>query len=268
VALSGLITVVNLFLCLVVGARLARAGAGPDRGPERALEVYFLASAFFATVCQAIAYGALVDPRLVLPEAQSRLVLGAGVLGMAIGAVAVLCFTWLAFRPGDARARIAVAVGAVLALGGWAAEALNEGFAITLEPGPGHWLAWLGRTAPAAWVTVESFRYWAVLRRRLRIDLADPVVVNRFFLWGVWSLATLINLCADLLSRAIYWSLADSRTEVVMEVIEPVVIGTMGVTMVLSLVSAVTLFLTFFPSDRYREWIVRRSRRKFVATWR
>jgi len=268
VAFSGLITVANLVLCLLVGARLLRIGCDADRKPERALAVYFLASAFFATVCQAVAYGALVDPRLALPETQSRLVLGAGVLGMAVGAAAVWCFTWLAFRPDDSRARMAAFAGSVLALGGWAFEAMHEGFAITLNPGPGHWLAWLGRTGAAAWVAMESFRYWAMLRRRLRIDLADPVVVNRFFLWGVWSLATFANLSADLVARTLYWSLAETRTELVMEVIEPVVIGTMAVTMVLSIISAVTLFLTFFPSAGYRRWIKQRANRKFVATWR
>jgi len=42
-------------------------------------------------------------------------------------------------------------------------------------------------------------------------------------------------------------------------VIEPVVIGTMAVTMVLGVVSAITLVLTFFPTAGYRTWIVRRA---------
>jgi hypothetical protein len=258
-AFSGLVTLLNLVLCLVVGARLLRSGMGSDRGPERALAVYFLASAFFATVCQAVSYGAIVDPRLVLPGNASRWILGFGILGMAIGGSAVAVFTWLSFHRDDATARRAAIAISFVAIGGFVFEALHEGFAIVLSPGPGHWVAWLGRTAPVAWVAVESIRYWLRLRRRLRIGLADPVVVNRFFLWAVWSFATLANLTADPVARLIYRTWAGTGPEVVMAVIEPVVIGTMTVTMVLGVVSAVTLVLTFFPTVAYRNWIARRA---------
>lgn len=89
-AFSGLITLLNLVNCLVVGFRLLRIGLSRDRRPERALAVYFRASAFLSTVCRAIAYGALVDPRLVLPPSASRWVLGLGILGMSVGGVSSL----------------------------------------------------------------------------------------------------------------------------------------------------------------------------------
>ena len=260
-AFSAVVTLLNLILCLVVGTRLLRAGLGRGRRPELALAVYFLASAFLSTVCQGLAYGGLVDPSIALPDRASRIVLGLGVLGMAAGGSAVCVFTWLSFRRDAAWARRTAIAGSLLALGGFAFEALHEGFAITLNPGPGHWVAWAGRTAPVFWVAVESFRYWAQLRRRLHIGLADPVLVNRFLLWGTWSAATLVNLGADLIARLLYRALAGSTTEVVMEVIEPVVIGTMAVTMVLGVVSATTLFLTFFPTAGYRRWIESRAAR-------
>jgi len=260
-AFSALVTLLNLVLCLVVGTRLLRTGLGRDRGPELALAVYFLASAFLSTVCQGLAYGGLVDPSIALPDRASRIVLGLGVLGMAAGGAAVCVFTWLSFRRDAAWARRTAIAGSLLALGGFAFEALHEGFAITLNPGPGHWVAWAGRTAPVFWVAVESFRYWAQLRRRMRIGLADPIVVNRFLLWGTWSAATLVNLGADLIARLLYRALAGSTTEVVMEVVEPIVIGTMAVTMLLGVVSATTLFLTFFPTAGYRRWIESRAPR-------
>jgi len=259
-AFSGLVTLLNLVLCLVVGTRLLRAGRGPNRRPELALAIYFLASAFLSTVCQGLVYGGLIDPSIALPDRASRLVLGLGVLGMSVGAAAICVFTWLSFRPNARWARWAAAAGSLLAIGGFAFEALHEGFAVSLDPGPGHWAAWAGRTAPVAWVTAESFRYWALLRRRLRIGLADPVVVNRFLLWGIWSTATLVNLAADLIARVLYTTWAGTTSELVMEVLVPVVIGTMAVTMVLGVISATTLFLTFFPTARYRRWLESRSR--------
>ena len=70
--------------------------------------------------------------------------------------------------------------------------------------GPGHWIGWLGRTMAIFGVAFESFRYWRMLRRRLRLGLADPVVTNRFLLWAVWAACSTLNFVADLASRALY----------------------------------------------------------------
>jgi hypothetical protein len=258
-AFGAVVTLLNLVLCLMVGARLLRGGFGRQRSPELALAIYFLASAFLSTVCQGLVYGGLVDPSLALPDRTGRFVLGLGVLGMALGGAAVCVFTWLTFRRDSGWARLAAVAGSLLAIGGWTFEALHEGFAVSLHPGPGHWAAWAGRTGPMVWVGVETFRYWAVLRRRLRFGLAEPVVVNRFLLWGIWSAATFVNLAADLIARVLYMMLAGTTTELVMEVVTPVVIGTMSVTMVLGVVSAITLFLTFFPTAAYRRWLESRG---------
>jgi hypothetical protein len=257
-ALGALITLLNLVLCLVVGTRLLRAGLGPGRRPELALAIYFLASAFLSTVCQGLVYGGVIDPSIALPDRAAHLVLALGVFGMSVGGAAVFVFTWLSFRPTTRWVRWAAVAGSSLAIGGFAFEALHEGFAVTLNPGPGHWTAWAGRTAPMVWLTAESLRYWALLRRRLRLGLAEPVVVNRFLLWGIWSAATFVNLAADLIARVIYFAAAGT-TELVMEVVQPVVIGTMAVTMALGVISAATLFLTFFPTPAYRRWLTSRA---------
>jgi hypothetical protein len=257
-AFGALVTLLNLLLCLVVGTRLLRAALAPDRRPELALAIYFLASAFLSTVCQGLVYGGVVDPSIALPERASRLVLGLGVFGMAVGGAAVFVFTWLSFRRDARWARWLAVAGSLVAIGGWVFEALHEGFSVSLAPGPGHWVAWVGRTAPIVWVTAESLRYWGTLRRRLRVGLADPVVVNRFLLWGIWSAATFVNLAADLIARLIYLAAAGT-TEIVMDVVTPVVVGTMAVTMVLGVISAATLFLTFFPTARYRRWLESRA---------
>jgi hypothetical protein len=191
-------------------------------------------------------------------------VLGLGILGMAVGGVAVSIFTWQTFRRGSSWARWAALAGSCLALGGFGFEAVHEGFAFRLVPGAGHWTAWLGRSAPMVWVTVESFRYWAMLRRRLRFGLADAVLVNRFLIWGIWSAATFVNLAADPIARVVYVTLAGTTTELVVEVARPVVIGTMAVTMVLGIVSAATLFLTFFPTSAYRRWVEARAEARAV----
>jgi hypothetical protein len=44
-----------------------------------------------------------------------------------------------------------------------------------------------------AWSASESLAYHARLRRQLALGIANPVVVNRFLLWGVSSVASVIG---------------------------------------------------------------------------
>ena len=59
------------------------------------------------------------------------------------------------------------------------------------------------------------------------------MLVNRFLLWGLFSMATFVNLAADPAARVIYAALGGSATQRDMDIVARVVIGTMGVTMVL-----------------------------------
>jgi hypothetical protein len=107
-------------------------------------------------------------------------------------------------------------------------------------------------------VAFESFRYWLQLRRRQRLGLADPVVTDRFLLWSIWAACATLNLVADLASRSLYW-LFFGTVEPVAEHLAALVVPTIIVTMVLGVVSAVTLFLTFFPTPAYQRWVSKRS---------
>jgi len=168
--LMGLVTALNLVLSLVVGLRLlgvARRGGWPV--PELSLAIYFLVSAFLATPPQIVVYGGMGDPRLAVPGAVARGLLAFAVLGMAIGAAAAYVFTWKTFRPERTFAKAIVVAGCACLALGYAIEAIFEGFAPVMFAGPGHWLGWLGRTLAMVGITFESFRYWQMLRRRLRV---------------------------------------------------------------------------------------------------
>lgn len=256
---SGLVTGLNLLLSLVVGVRLLQLGARSSGIQEPALGTYFVVSAFFATIALLAVYGTLTAPDLVLAPATVHALLGFATLGMAIGAAGIYVFTWRTFRPESPAAAAAVFCGCAALVVGFAAEALGDGFVLAIFPGPAHWLGWAGRTAALAWVSVESFRYWALSRRRLALGLADPVVANRFLLWGIWSAAVCVNFASDLGARLVYAHVAGTTTEIVYEVAEPIVLATVSLTMVLGIVSAVTLFLVFFPTESYRRWIAARS---------
>lgn len=257
--LAGLVTALNLVLSLVVGLRLlVRARRGGWPAPELTLALYFLVSAFLATPPQILVYGGMGDPRLAVPEAASRMLLGFAVLAMAIGAGAIYVFTWKVFQPERGWARAIVVAGCACLALGYAIEALHEGFAPVVFAGLGHWIGWAGRTAAMLGVAFESFRYWLRLRRRLRLGLADPVVTNRFLLWAIFAAGSTLNYVADLASRSLYWWVYGT-VQPVPEQLAAMVGPTIIVTMLLGVISAVTLFLTFFPSPAYRRWIEARS---------
>jgi hypothetical protein len=256
-ALAGLVTAVNLLLSLVVGLRLlARARHGWP-APELSLAIYFLVSAFLATPPQVVVYGGMGDPRLAVAEPVARALLAFAVAAMAIGAGAAYVFTWKTFRPERTFAKLIVAAGIACLAVGYLIEAF-EGFAPVMFAGPGHWIGWAGRTAAPAGIAWESFRYWRMLRRRLRIGLADPVVTNRFLLWAVWAACSTANFVADLASRTIYW-LVFGTIQPVPEYLAATVAPTIAVTMAIGAVSAVTLFLTFFPTRAYLRRIEARA---------
>jgi hypothetical protein len=247
--LAGLVTAVNLVLSLVVGLRLLLRARHGWPAPEVSLAIYFLVSAFLATPPQIVVYGGMGDPRLAVPEPLARALLAFAVAAMAVGAAAAYVFTWKTFRPERTFAKVIVAAGIACLAVGYAIEA-GEGFAPVMFAGPGHWIGWLGRTVATLGIAFESFRYWSMLRRRLRLGLADPVVTNRFLLWGVWAACSTLNFVADLASRSIYW-LVFGTIQPVPEYLAATVAPTIAITMALGCVSAVTLFLTFFPTRTY-----------------
>lgn len=110
-------------------------------------------------------------------------------IAMAIGWTSVWIFTWRVFRPASTAAR-AVCFGgiAVTAACGAAniARSLTVADPATLDFGE---LAYTGTSLTAIasyfWGGFESFRYYAMMRKRQALGMADPVVVNRFLLWGL-----------------------------------------------------------------------------------
>jgi hypothetical protein len=257
--LTGLVTALNLVLSLVVGLRLfARARRGGWPAPELCLAIYFLVSAVLGTPPQIVVYGGMGDPRLAVSEPAARALLAFAVLAMAIGGAAAYVFTWKTFQPDRWWAKAIVVAGCACLALGYAIEALFEGFAPVMFAGPGHWIGWAGRSAAMLGIAFESFRYWRMLRRRLRLGLADPVVTNRFLLWTVWAACSTLNFVADLASRSFYW-LWYGTIQPVPEYLAAMVGPTIIVTMVLGCVSAVTLFLTFFPTPAYLRWVQARA---------
>ncbi len=183
---------------------------------------------------------------------KGAILFAAGLFFVCLGLQMSFLFCWYVFRRHEAWARwVVVATGFIFA-SVWvgmlmfgldatemkAAHAQIKPFAssiITMQ------------MFSAAWVSFESFRYWGMQRRRLRLDLADPVVVERFLLWG------LSNFGAVLLGATLLQSLLRGNL-VLRDPFALMALSILGTAMVF------TQGLSFFPPKFYVRWVNARAR--------
>lgn len=126
-------------------------------------------------------------------------------LGLACTQVAIACFfafTWQVFRRRSAWA-MALVLLACGVLGAQWQGLLGASQGATMQEIFRHTRAWgmgIVATLGAAflWTGIESFAYHRKLVRRLSLGLAEPEIVNRFWLWGVGGFAT-TAICGVLL---------------------------------------------------------------------
>lgn len=167
----------------------------------------------------------------------------AGTIAVSVASLAFALFTQRVFRPGR---------GWALALVGLSTVAFIALFAVTLQD---HWRAGPDQTDPAmlgrgallsfvwAWMGLECLRYRGVLRRRLALDLADPLVVNRFTLWAFVSIESFLlnSICTVLSFRA--GGQGMSGDDLIL------------VTGVLGMSGAVAIYLAFAAPRAYQRWV-------------
>ena len=99
----------------------------------------------------------------------------------------------------------------------------------------------VARSTCIAWGAVESFIYYGQLRRRGRLGLAPPLVVNRFFMWGLGLSAMTLLMASTLLARAVD--------------VDPAAFGWVLIESCVGMLGATTLWLTFFPTPFYRRML-------------
>jgi hypothetical protein len=262
--LGAVVLLLNLGLSLVVGARLLARSFAPGLWVERFLAVYFLVGVCVGGSLVTAAYAGWSDPSLGLPEAWIAPLHAAGSGCIAVGTVAVLLFTHRTFRAGQHWAAAVAVAGTLALVGSFAARCVSEGFAISTDPGPIHWLLYWLRIGALGWMASEAIAYWVRTRRRLELGLIDPMVANRFALWSVWAGATLSTALSEVVARAIYhWVGGDagSSDSAVRGLAAPIIVISLTITSTTGLVAAGSLFLTFFPTAGYRGWVEHRARR-------
>lgn len=259
IIVSGLVTCCNLVLSFLVGLWLLRLSRRSPGGPEIWLALYFLVAAFLGMGLANIVYMSWGDPSLALPQPLTTILHALYLFGVTAGMACLYVFTRLTFRPDAGWARLLVAGVVLTMVVGYAGIGLADGFRIRVLPGVAHWITWAARTSVFLWMLVESLTYWARLRRRLRLGLADPMVTNRFLLWGIWASTTLLLGLIDPLSRIWYVSRAGNTEQWIPEVGSPVLMVLVASSAALSVIVMGTVYLTFFPTAGYRRWIESRG---------
>jgi hypothetical protein len=109
------------------------------------------------------------------------------------------------------------------------------------------WMAILFRAGAHGWMGLEAFLYHRLMRRRLRLGLADPVVADRMWLWSVAGTAIAILWLGAGVARTVGGA-AGLQHPLTLQFIA-----------VLGLLSAITNWLVFVPPRAYVRRIERRA---------
>jgi hypothetical protein len=242
-------TVISIVVGCMVGATLLRRASRTRQLPEFAIGIGLLAFCALARPLS-IAAETLGDTS---SQATRILLLSGSTIGSGLGVACLLLFTCRVFQPSSrwATGTLGVGLAAILVtrigiVKGFVAVPENEVASFASAP------FWVGLsvviwTSGYIWAAAESLRYYGMLRRRLRLGLADPVVTNRFLLWGIGCAV------AGLVSASLI-----ATTAAGMDVHgHPVPQLLMSIT---GFVGPITWYLGFAPPDGYLRLIRRRAR--------
>jgi hypothetical protein len=224
----------------IVGIRLLRLAAR-----TRELSDFLVGFALFDLA--GVAYPLiLVGTQPDLSLGGAKLFSTLSMLTMAAGWAAVFVFTQRVFRPGEKWAMALAAAGVAMVLYGLVGGIVHVQEAadrVTLRS-PLSRVLWMQYASVMvyAWSAVEGFRCWAQAKKRLRLGLADAMVVNRFLLWGCVGIASLLSIVPSLV---ITLAGGDAFASVPARLC----------TALSGLFSSLALQLAFLPPAAYRRWV-------------
>jgi len=229
-----------LLTVLIVGSRLLMLARRTRQLPELLLGCALLAGGAIGGPLE----GAAGVIRAEGGEAiAGKLLLAAKIAGLG----AVIChvsFIRIVFRPRERWARLlasAIIVCPVAALFGYGT---NGAYATSAIPWNWFWIDIAARIVASVWMAAEGAIYYGMMKRRLQLGLADPLITNRFLLWtlaGAFSIVVLLTSVPPMVLDPV----ADLR----LLTLDLFIFSIAGVC-----ISAL-YFLTFLPPDRFRRWI-------------
>jgi hypothetical protein len=230
--------VISGFVYLFVGVRLyllsRRTGHTPETLIATSFLLWVLAYAFWD-----IPY-ALVDSEELIPAFCSY----GSLIALALGNVVFAFFIRAVFRP-DARwatwlvAAVVVSNLVGVAGAGW----IGDWEGTNPLANPWYWLEFFGSFTPTTWMGVEGLAQYFKTRKQLKLGLCEPMVCNRFLLWGIagslWFILEAIVAASDLV-----YALTGQWSEL---------LG-FGIGF-LEILPIAMVWFVFFPPEFYCRWI-------------
>jgi len=223
-------------LYFIAGDRLLWLSVRSGENPERLLGMVFLLWGLFYFL-EVIPY-VLVDESLVTP------LFFAGRPVTYVATVIFALFIRSVFRYDDAWARWLIAgTGLCLIVGLGGSIAVGDSGGVQPLFNPWYWVELLGTTVPFVWMAAESLGQFGKAKRRQLLNLCDPMVCNRYLLWG---LASVIWVVVEFVAVAqtIEYEL-DLGWSALMDFL----------LMTTELAAIALVWLVFFPPAVYRRWI-------------
>jgi hypothetical protein len=232
-------------IALVVGARLVLLSLRTGEHPERLLGLGVMLTAALGYGCMMI--GVIGRQGAADPSAFGwTAITGLGWALHDLGVVCQLAFVVAVFRPDERWARVLACGMAALLWFSLAGFGATGGFRAGAVLSNWYWAGFLVIGSYQGWMALESFRYWGMMRRRTRLGLADPLVTNRFLLWGVAALCALAAIWTVNIPGFAGVALGSDQAP-----------GLQAMSMLLAAVfgttTVATYWFTFFPPGWYRE---------------
>jgi hypothetical protein len=134
---------------------------------------------------------------------------------------------------------------------GWVGYAVTGALATGSYAGFWAWLLVAGMVATNFWVGIQPLLYYGKLRKRIPLGLAEPLVADRFLLWGLGSLARAAMIFLGPVSELALKQLA-AESQLSYAAVVLVVASLLG------LATSVAYWLTFNPTHTYTRWVERR----------
>lgn len=222
----------HLLTCLLaiyVGIRVLRLWTQTRKIPELSIGVSVLSIAIGGVVF-AVLEGRQAEVGGDLPILPSAV----GVVALAVHIISTYIGTWQVYRPQSGWAKVLVVSGSLVAVS-WAYSAVT-----------GAWMPLLFlavRGGGMVWAALEAFHYSAMLRRRIVLGLAEPMMAHRIWLWGVGATAQTVVIALD---SASWIATGASLSQFVAGVC---------FTAVIALIGSAAVALAFFPPRAYARMV-------------
>lgn len=236
--LTGLSGSLYLLTMTVVGIRLLILARRNRTRPELLLGCSVLLGGTLGATLEVVAGQVFPVPS----QGAGTVMMIAKLLG-GCGIALYNLFIWRVFRPDSrwAAGLYALLTGiSILAFVGFFA---SGSFSTGLLDARWFWLELVGRYASPIWLIAESLRYWAQMRRRVKLELADPLVANRFLLWGVSAVFAIVMLTTSIAPQ-VRPGATDFAT------LNLVILAFAGVA------ASIPYWLAFFPPVAYRRYVM------------